>query len=89
MLETAIVLQPALGTYVEAVLIAVLVLFNATFGLMPQSRAQAMLQTLKTRLALMAPVRREGASRTAPQPSSSRESCSSCPSGGSCPPTTA
>ncbi len=64
MLEAAIVLQLALDKYVEAAVIAVLVLFNAVLGFVQESRAQATLQALKARLALMASVRRDGEWRT-------------------------
>lgn len=60
MLEAAIVLQLVLGEYVEAAVIAVLVLFNAALGFLQESRAQATLQALKSRLALHASVRRDG-----------------------------
>jgi H+-transporting ATPase len=60
MLEAAIVLQIALGEYVEAGIIAVLLLFNATLGFLQEGRAQATLAALKKRLALTASVRRDG-----------------------------
>ena len=43
MLEAAIVLQLALGEYVEAAIIAALLVFNAALGLFQESRAQATL----------------------------------------------
>jgi H+-transporting ATPase len=61
MLEAAIILQLALGELVEAAVVAVLVLFNAALGFVQESRAQATLQALKSRLALRASVRRDGA----------------------------
>jgi H+-transporting ATPase len=61
MLEAAIVLELALGEYVEAVIIAALLVFNAALGLFQESRAQATLAALKSRLALDATVRRDGA----------------------------
>jgi H+-transporting ATPase len=61
MLEAAIVLQLTLGERVEAAVIAVLVLFNAALGYFQESRAQSTLQALKSRLALSASVRRDGA----------------------------
>ncbi len=61
MLETAIVLQVALGDYTEAAVIAGLLVFNAALGLFQESRAQATLAALKSRLALTASVRRDGA----------------------------
>jgi H+-transporting ATPase len=66
MLEAAIVLQVALGEYPEAAIIAVLLVFNAVLGLFQESRAQATLAALKSRLALNASVRRDGAWRTKP-----------------------
>jgi len=60
MLEAAIVLQLALGEFVEAAVIAVLVLFNAALGFLQESRAQTTLKALKSRLALRASVRRDG-----------------------------
>ncbi|OOG59007.1 HAD-IC family P-type ATPase [Polaromonas sp. C04] len=66
MLEAAIVLQLALGKYVEAAIIAGLLVFNAALGLFQESRAQATLAALKSRLALNASVRRDGAWKTIP-----------------------
>ncbi len=66
MLEAAIILQLALGKYIEAVVIAVLVLFNALLGFVQEARARATLEALKSRLALMASVRRDGAWNTVP-----------------------
>jgi H+-transporting ATPase len=61
MLEAAILLELVLGKYVEAAIIAVLLVFNAALGLIQESRAQATLAALKSRLALNASVRRDGA----------------------------
>ncbi len=66
MLEAAIVLELALGKYVEAAIIAALLVFNAALGLFQESRAQATLAALKSRLALNASVRRDGAWKTVP-----------------------
>ena len=66
MLEGAIVLEMALGKYVEASIIAGLLLFNAALGLFQESRAQATLAALKSRLALNASVRRDGAWKIVP-----------------------
>ncbi len=66
MLEAAVLLQLALGKYVEALVIGVLVLFNAVLGFVQEARARATLQALKSRLALMASVRRDGAWKTVP-----------------------
>jgi H+-transporting ATPase len=66
MLEAAIVLQVALGDYTEAAIIAGLLIFNATLGFFQEARAQATLAALKSRLALSASVRRDGAWATVP-----------------------
>ena len=66
MLEAAIVLELVLGKYVEAAIIAGLLVFNAALGLFQESRAQATLAALKSRLALTASVRRDGAWKTVP-----------------------
>nr|MDQ2734464.1 cation-transporting P-type ATPase [Pseudomonadota bacterium] len=64
MLEAAIVLQLAMGDYAEAAIIAGLLVFNAVLGLFQETHAQATLAALKSRLALSAPVRRDGAWKT-------------------------
>ncbi len=64
MLEAAVVLQLALGDYVEACVIAVLLVFNAGLGFFQESRAQATLDALKSRLPLTASVRRDGIWKT-------------------------
>ena len=64
MLEAAIVLQLALGKYLEGAIIASLLVFNAALGVFQESRAQATLAALKSRLALNASVRRDGAWKT-------------------------
>jgi H+-transporting ATPase len=66
MLEAAIVLELALGKYVEGAIIAGLLIFNAALGLFQESRAQATLAALKSRLALSATVRRDGKWATVP-----------------------
>jgi H+-transporting ATPase len=66
MLEAAIVVELALGKYVEAGIIALLLVFNAALGLFQESRAQATLAALKSRLALTASVQRDGAWKTVP-----------------------
>ncbi len=60
MLEAAIVLQVATGEYIEAAVIGCLLVFNALLGILQESRAQATLEALKSRLALVASVRRDG-----------------------------
>ncbi len=59
MLEAAIVLELVLGKFVEAGIIAVLLVFNAALGFFQEGRAQATLAALKKRLALTASVRRD------------------------------
>jgi H+-transporting ATPase len=66
MLEAAIVLEIALGKYVEAAIISALLVFNAALGLFQEGRAQATLAALKSRLALNASVRRDDAWKTIP-----------------------
>jgi H+-transporting ATPase len=61
MLEAAIVLQTVLHEYVEAAVVAGLLVFNAALGFFQEGRAQATLSALKSRLALTASVRRDGA----------------------------
>jgi H+-transporting ATPase len=65
MLEAAILLQLVLGDYVEAGIVALLLLFNAGLGFFQERRAQATLDALKSRLALVASVRRDGIWTTA------------------------
>ncbi len=60
LLEAAIALQLVLGEYVEASIIAVLLVSNAALGLLQEGRAQATVKALKSRLALSASVRRDG-----------------------------
>jgi H+-transporting ATPase len=67
MLEAAIVLEVALGKYIEAAIIAVLLVFNAALGFFQESRAQATLAALKSRLALNASVRRDGVWKMCPR----------------------
>ena len=59
MLEAAIGLEVALGKYVEAAIIALLLAFNAALGFFQEGRAQATLAALKSRLALNAAVKRD------------------------------
>jgi H+-transporting ATPase len=68
MLEAAILLQLALGEYVEASVIAFLLVFNAALGFFQEGRAQATLEALKSRLPLNASVRRDGVWKTLPAP---------------------
>jgi H+-transporting ATPase len=64
MLEAAIVLELLTGKYVESAIIAALLVFNAALGFFQESRAQATLAALKSRLALTAAVRRDSAWKT-------------------------
>ena len=66
MLEAAIILQAALHKYIEAAVIAGLLVFNAALGFFQEGRAQATLAALKSRLALTASVRRDGAWKNIP-----------------------
>jgi H+-transporting ATPase len=66
MLEAAILLQLGLGDYVEAAVVLLLLLFNAALGFFQEGRAQATLDALKSRLALIASVRRDGQWTTVP-----------------------
>src|SRR5580658_2443190 len=64
MLEAAIALELGLGKYVEAAIVAALLIFNAVLSLVQESRAQTTLAALKSRLALNAVARRDGAWKT-------------------------
>ena len=66
MLEAAVVLELFLGKWVEAAIIAVLLVFNAALGFFQEGRAQATVAALKSRLALSASVRRDNAWATVP-----------------------
>src|SRR6202451_743260 len=68
MLEAAIILQTLLHDYVEAGVIAALLVFNAAIGFFQEGRAQATLAALKSRLALTASVLRDGAWKDIPAP---------------------
>lgn len=66
MLELVILLQFALGDVREALIILLLLLFNAGLGLLQEGPAQATLMALRARLALTASVRRDGIWAIAP-----------------------
>jgi H+-transporting ATPase len=66
LLEAAIVLQVFLHKDLEAAVIAGLLVFNAALAWFQEGRAQATLAALKSRLALNASVRRDGAWKTLP-----------------------
>jgi H+-transporting ATPase len=65
-LELAIVFQLALREYLEAGVVAALLVFNAVLGFIQEGRARATLEALKARLAIAASVRRDGAWVTVP-----------------------
>jgi H+-transporting ATPase len=60
MLELVIVIELGLHQDVEAVVIAVLLIFNAALSFFQEGHAQATLNALKSRLALTASARRDG-----------------------------
>jgi len=66
LLEAAIVLQVVLHKYLEAAVVAGLLVFNAALAYLQEGRAQATLAALKSRLALNASVRRDGIWKTVP-----------------------
>ena len=61
MLEAAILLELGLGDYAQAGVVALLLTFNAGLEFVQESRARETLDALKSRLALVASVRRDGA----------------------------
>jgi H+-transporting ATPase len=66
LLEASIVLQVVLHKYVEAAVIAGLLVFNAALAYFQEGRAQATLKALNSRLALNASVQRDGVWKTVP-----------------------
>jgi len=66
MLEAAVILQAVLHEYIEAAVIAGLLVFNAALGFFQEGRAQATLAALKSKLALNASVQRDGTWKTLP-----------------------
>src|ERR1035438_1043064 len=66
LLEASIVLQIVLNKYVEAAVIAILLVFNAALAYFQEGRAQATLAALQSRLALNASARRDGIWKTIP-----------------------
>jgi H+-transporting ATPase len=66
MLEAAILLQLFLGDYVEAGVVALLLVANAAIGFFQEGRAQATLDALRSKLALVAAVQRDGIWTTVP-----------------------
>src|ERR1035438_6168347 len=65
-LEASIVLELVLNKYYEAAVIAALLIFNAALAYFQESRSQATLAALKSRLALNASVQRDGVWKTVP-----------------------
>jgi H+-transporting ATPase len=61
MLEVVVVLELALGKYAEGGVIGFLLLFNAAIGLVQEGQAQNTLAALRSRLAMTAATRRDGA----------------------------
>ncbi len=61
MLEAAIIFELLLGRRAEAVIIAILIVFNAALAFFQEGRAHATIESLKSRLALTALARRDGA----------------------------
>jgi H+-transporting ATPase len=66
LLEASIVLELMLHKYYDAAVIAAFLVFNAALAYFQESRAQATLTALKSRLALNASVQRDGAWKTVP-----------------------
>jgi len=66
LLEASVVLEISLDKYYEAAVIAALLVFNAVLAYFQESRAQATLTALKSRLALNASVQRDGEWKTVP-----------------------
>jgi H+-transporting ATPase len=66
MLEGAILLQVGLREYVEAAVVTGLLFFNAALAFSHEGRARATLAALKSRLALTATARRDGAWKDLP-----------------------
>jgi len=73
LLEASVVLQIVLHKYVEAAVIAGLLVFNAALAYFQEGRAQATVTALKSRLALNASVKRDGTWKTVQQQSWSVE----------------
>src|ERR1700677_3945735 len=66
LLEASIVVEIVLHKYVEAAVIAGLLVFNAALAYFQEGRAQATLKALNSRLALTASVERDGRWKTVP-----------------------
>jgi H+-transporting ATPase len=66
MLEAAVILELVLGKYDEAVIIAVLILFNAVFSTLQEKRSSDALAMLRQRLQVTARARRDAEWQTIP-----------------------
>ena len=66
LLEATVLLELGLGKYIEAGVILALLIFNAAIGFFQESRAQATLAALKSRLSLTASALRDRAWKTIP-----------------------
>lgn len=66
MLETAVILEVILGKYLEAGVIAVLIVFNAVFSALQEKRSADALAMLRNRLQLNARVLRDGVWQSLP-----------------------
>src|ERR1700722_15817160 len=66
LLEASLILELGLHKYVEAAIMAGLLIFNATLAFVQEGRAQATLKALRSRLALNASVFRGGVWETVP-----------------------
>jgi H+-transporting ATPase len=66
LLEASFILELGLHKYVEAAIIATLLIFNAILAFVQEGRAQATLKALRSRLALNASVFRDGEWQTLP-----------------------
>jgi H+-transporting ATPase len=60
MLEVTVILEVYLGRYIEAVVIGVLIVFNAVLSFIQENRAQGALALLRKQLNVQARVRRDG-----------------------------
>jgi H+-transporting ATPase len=66
LLEASLILEVGLHKFLEAAIIAGLLIFNATLAFVQEGRAQATLKALRSRLALNASVLRDGKWQTFP-----------------------
>ena len=78
MLEAAILLQFVLGDYIQGAVFALLLVFNAALGFFQESRAQATIAALRSRLALSASARRDGTWQVVPVAALVPETSSNC-----------